>query len=1184
MSRGMRKLARIAGIVAGVIAVIIVALQIVLNARFVRNIIDKAAAENINGQLRYSRLHFSLIKAFPRLKVEIDSLSITYPHELFSQYDGAGAPSPLLSEGRGAAEDTLVSLDHFSAAVNLWRLLGAKVRVHHIALDHPLVYYHSYDSLHANTGIFGTPLPDSVLLAQAAADTVSKPMGLPWLSIGPVTIGGKPHIVYTSQADTIYADIKLDSLLLRGNFRIKKDKLASKVKRTRFRVDSLVLSGRLPADTVNFWLDRLDLAAKHKNVIDLGLDARALMISYNFGHLQLPLGLDTRVAFKHKKKVTRFRVPHFNADLAFVPLRAHGKATIYEDRTELDASASVDTCDIGRLLEEYAVTFLEQAKDVWTDARLSLNADVNGTYSETSLPDIKASVRIPRSKLLYKPLDLLASLDIDLSGGMTPAKVVSADVHTLKVHTDGFDLDLEGKGRDLIGDDPSVDAELLAYAVLDSLMRLLPEDVGVNASGRIDFDFDVKASLKELEDYNFERTRINCSILSDAVRANVPESGIKALLHRPDIRLVSHGSGIKLTTDIDSVAFEKGSDMAAHVKEMLNVVDYGKVMDGIKRVPHVSFMTNDRDVFFRSGDMTAGVTNANISLEATERGYNPHRRKRFLDSLQRVYPGTPRDSLVLKMRAAHAAKRAADDFADKDLDFGFDSTVVRLLNAWRPGGKIGVEKGWVKTPALPLETRLNAFNIELKDDNAALTAMNVSCGSSDIGMTGTFGNFRRFIRRRGPLKFKFDLTSSLIDANQILVATGNQTAEPEAQPEQSQEQPAEAAADSVMKAFVVPGNLEGGVTMHLAHVKYSDMDIRPVVGQLNIADRCIQLKEFKLDSNVGGIEADAFYASRNLNDISLGADFHLNDMSAGDIVKMLPGVDEMMPAIKSFEGKFNCMAAVSTQLDTNMNVIFPSTNGLLRIAGRDLYVANAGSLRKITRLLLFRNKNIGHIRDLDVEAVVKDNKLEVYPFILGVDRYTLALMGRQKFSGEMKYNVSIIKSILPFRFGINIFGTMDNWKFSLGRSKYKNDQVPTFRESLDTMHVNILDGIRGVYRRGVKNAMAQTVKEQQRMEARKTAASYSAEVPTEPMPTREYMQLDSMIFVAEAQEDSVILEKQLEAFLAVQMSQTDSLAAEWAEEHPWLNKVLTRREERRQEKERKAAEAAAAKSGEAKKE
>ena len=50
---------------------------------------------------------------------------------------------------------------------------------------------------------------------QAAADTVSKPMGLPWLSIGPVTIGGKPHIVYTSQADTIYADIKLDSLLLR---------------------------------------------------------------------------------------------------------------------------------------------------------------------------------------------------------------------------------------------------------------------------------------------------------------------------------------------------------------------------------------------------------------------------------------------------------------------------------------------------------------------------------------------------------------------------------------------------------------------------------------------------------------------------------------------------------------------------------------------------------------------------------------------------------------------------------------------------------------------------------------------------------------------------------------------------------------------------------------------------------
>ena len=157
----MRRLAKIAGIIAGVLAVLIVALQIVLNSRFVRNAIDKAAAENINGSLRYSRIHFSLIKAFPRLRVDVDSLSITYPHELFAQYDGVGAPSPLLAEGRGAVEDTLVSLDRFSAAVNLWRLFAAKVRVHHIDIDHPLVYYHAYDSTATNLDIFGDPRSES---------------------------------------------------------------------------------------------------------------------------------------------------------------------------------------------------------------------------------------------------------------------------------------------------------------------------------------------------------------------------------------------------------------------------------------------------------------------------------------------------------------------------------------------------------------------------------------------------------------------------------------------------------------------------------------------------------------------------------------------------------------------------------------------------------------------------------------------------------------------------------------------------------------------------------------------------------------------------------------------------------------------------------------------------------------
>ena len=1175
----MRRLAKIAGIIAGVIAVLIVALQIVLNSKFVRNTIDKAAAESINGSLRYSRLHFSLIKAFPRLRVDIDSLSITYPHELFAEFDGQGAPSPLLDEGRGAVEDTLVSLDRFSAAINIWRLFAAKVRVHHIDIDHPLVYYHSYDSLHANTGIFGSALNDSIAPAPVPVDTVSKPSGLPWLSIGRVAIGCDPHIVYTSQADTLYADIKLDSLFLKGNFRVKKDRLASKVKRTRIELDSLVLSGRLPADTLNVWVDRVRLAAKHKNVVDLGLNARMLMISYSLGHLKVPVDLDTRVAFRHRKKATHFRVPHFNADLAYIPLRAHGKATVYADRTEMNASAAIDTCNIEQLLEEYAVTFLEQAKDVWTDARLSLQADVKGTYSETSMPDIKAALQIPKSLVLYKPKDLLASVDIDVSGGMTPEKVVSADVETLKLHTEGFDLDMDGRGKDLTGEDPQVDARLVAYAVLDSLMRLLPESVGVDASGRINFDFDVKASLAELENYNFNRTRVNCSILSNAVRANVPESGIKALLNKPDIRLVSHSSGITLTTDIDSVAFEKGGDMAAHVKNMVNVVDYGKVEEGLKKIPRISFMTNDEDVFFRSGDMKAGVTNAGIALEARERGFNPNRRKRLLDSLQRVYPGTPRDSLIIKMKARKAAQMAADDFASKDLNFGFDSTVVRLLNAWRPAGRIKVEKGWVSTPSLPLETRLNAFDVALNDDNANLNALKVSCGSSDIGMTGTAGNFRRFIRQRGPLKFHLDVNSNFVDANQILVATGDTATVAQATPDAPQEQ-AE-AADSVMKAFVVPGNLEGTVDMRLNHVKYSTMDIRPVKAQLNIADRCVQLKEFKLDSNVGGIEADAFYASRKLDDISVGLDFHLLKMSAGDIIHMLPTVDEMMPIIKSFEGKFDCMASITTQLDTNMNVIFPTAEGLLRIGGRDLYVHNAGSFRKITRLLLFRNKNIGEIRDLDVEAVLKDNRLEVYPFILGVDRYTLALMGRQRLDGEMKYNVSIIKSILPFRFGINIFGTMDNWKFSLGRSKYKNDQVPTFREGLDTMHVNILDGIRNVYRRGVKNAMAQVSIERQRMEAQKTRASYSSEVPTEPMSTHDYMQLDSMIFASEAQEDSVELDKQLEVFLASQMAQTDSLAAEWAAEHPIISRILSRREQRQQEK---AAAAEAKKQGEARKE
>ena len=178
-----------------------------------------------------------------------------------------------------------------------------------------------------------------------------------------------------------------------------------------------------------------------------------------------------------------------------------------------------------------------------------------------------------------------------------------------------------------------------------------------------------------------------------------------------------------------------------------------------------------------------------------------------------------------------------------------------------------------------------------------------------------------------------------------------------------------------------------------------------------------------------------------------------------------------MPALKSFEGLLGCDISATTQLDTNMNVLLPTLDGVVRISGENLEVKDAGDLRRITRLLLFKNKNIGHIDNLYVDAVVHDSKIEVFPFELGVDRYKLALRGMQGLDNSMYYHVSILKSPFLLRFGINLFGTLDNWRFSLGLPKYRDGNVPAFTRELESVQLNILNSIRNVYSSSVENVM-----------------------------------------------------------------------------------------------------------------
>ncbi len=189
---------------------------------------------------------------------------------------------------------------------------------------------------------------------------------------------------------------------------------------------------------------------------------------------------------------------------------------------------------------------------------------------------------------------------------------------------------------------------------------------------------------------------------------------------------------------------------------------------------------------------------------------------------------------------------------------------------------------------------------------------------------------------------------------------------------------------------------------------------------------------------------------------------------------LVPQIKEIVPMLSSFDGLLNCELAGTAALDTNMNFIMPTVNGVMRIGGKDLTLSQDEDLRKITKLLKFKNNGDLKINSMSVEGQIADNELEVFPFLVDVDRYELAMSGVQNLDMSFRYHVSVIKSPLVFKFGVDLYGKdFDHMKFRIGKAKYKNAKdIPVFTKTIDESKLNLSNSIRNVFETGVEKAIA----------------------------------------------------------------------------------------------------------------
>lgn len=1018
----------------GLVLVLLVTLQIVLRPAVLTGIVNKIAADYVEGDVSFREVKAHVIKSFPYLHLEAEDFAVTYPHSRYARYDSLTPPSTrrrgLMRAGcqEGGGQDTLASFRRLDMELNYMALLQGKYHLHNLELTRPRIFAHSYGSSAANWDILPIGRSGGESGDAKADSTGAKP--LPEIHLNRICLTDRPFLVYTDLQDTLAVGLRLE---------------------------------------------RLELREKDRRCI-LTADAKAFLRTTDYGRLRLPIHLEADATLPEAAPgELGAQIHSLNLQLSALEMNAAGELWRRRDGSlDVDLQASVKDAPMGRLIQEYQDN-IPSLKKLKTNAIVSLEAQAKGTYGNGLTPATEARVRIPSAKVNYEGLE---------------ARV-----------------DLTGSGQDLLGKDPILGLKGTLEAQANPLAGAFIE--GMEAAGDLQARLNARARLSQLDMVHIGAASIDCdltasnlSVRMDSLQAQIPllTANLATKGNKIDKNIPQGARVLALKANADTLdmslgdMYIRGGKLDLMLQNSADILKGGKELTPlmgllklatlrVKDEEGMSVSLRDNLETFRISPATAQRPSPRLHLRSTSGrlrarlGENLYALREFkfdVAASRHQRRHIRRDSTLRRRRTP-----LQDDFAGSDIRINLGEGLRSYVRNWDFEGNLNLGSGRVFMPSFPLRTRLSEVKGSFDNDTLDLRSLTLQAGASDLSAQARLTGLRRALLGigRGRMKLKANVGSNFLDANELLRAYAYHTTY------KPKGELSDAALEASVEAtelpdstgnqlIVIPSNLEVDFSLEANGIRYDSLLVSWAAADVAMRNRTLQVTNAVAASNMGDIYFEGFYATRAKDDIKAGFDLNLVDITAEKVITLFPAVDTIMPMLTSFGGDLDCELAATADIDTCMNLVMPSIDGVMRISGADLTLRDSKEFSRLARRLLFRNKGHMRVDNMAVTGMVHNNVLEVFPFVLDVDRFQVAASGTQRLDQAFNYHISVIRSPLLIKFGVNAWGPdFDHIRYGLGRARYRNANVPVYTQQLDTVQYSLVAAIHNIFELGVEKAL-----------------------------------------------------------------------------------------------------------------
>ncbi len=988
--------------------IIAIAVNFIFTPEKITPLARQILTQQTKGNIDFSRVELTYFSSFPRFGLKIDSISVretidsTYP--------------PLLTLDRAAIS--------FNPTALIFR---NKIIVNRLVLEKPNISFIIDKEGKSALDVFSTTVSDTITNDTSQFNSE--------IDIKNIRIHNA-SILFNDQSKNMI--IKTDSLDLkcRGNLKEKSAGIAFEVSSPRIymREQNQVLLRRLKLYIES---DLTWLRDSSKLVID-----------------------------KAKLKING--------------LALGAKGFLYADTTSqnitMDINAGLRTPSLAELLKLIPPSFISQENQIKTTGEVLLSVHLAGTYGPENKPELWGQLKINNASAHYGNMELgidQVNADMEAYFNLMKQQPSSVNIKQLNVTiADSSFLNVTGNIADALRN-PFISFDVTSNLNITRLMEVFPLQSGVILKGKNSTSMKGNFLLQDIQNQDYGKIKIEGeSNFNDLMIHLKPDSlpisndsssylyvqmktGQFKFGSDRTKRILTHNGqdSANLSADINfsGLAFRDKSGKYGSLSDIRLELDSDVAVDTSQITRLHSAITLGNGYFENPDTLSARISQAKIGLDIMPGARNP-KRPDIMFSLKT-------DSL--NVTAPQTGTQAGLSLANIKLTT--TPPLQKGKGRWRTRGTLNFSDLNVFSRLFPIPIRMDSSELTFRRDTLILQNTGLFIGQSDMMATGSLNNLLGTFMNKNDkgLSANLSIRSKKINLNPIIAAANASIAN---------EQEDAYAAVSIetdttnIGLMQIPPNIGLQLQVDVDSLIIDQLPVKKIKGAMNIKNQTLTLSDLNAEVLGAPIYTYGRYKPQGTSFADLGLELNLKLIDISQIPDFFPITDSLMPMFRSFDGKVSIDMFASGKLREDYSFDLPSVKAVLHVEGQNMVLMDSETFASISKMLMFKNKERNLIDSLNLDILMNNSKIDVMPFEASVDRYRAIIGGTQTIDSlyniNFNYNISIMKSPLPFKAGVDVFGNLDEFDFKITKAKLKKTDFEQQAQNIDSIRNIIRKDIR----------------------------------------------------------------------------------------------------------------------------